>query len=316
MRVHLAVLVLAAAAACKMQDASTPAPGVTGATGPSAQEAQAVPTPTTARPDNCTVDAMAKDMATLIDAANHGQSVVATDGCSLFDGPLLVRGWPRTQEVVKGKMLSGGECTSIMHLDQGNVEFGRQDGRLVVVRFKNLTDAAVVAQEEAAGAVLEQSLIKAARCPIPERRLRSEQDASVAVTYTVAAVALQKLLTDGTPPEADVTQTMTRVCQLHAKETLPKLDPPAPFAAGARLMAGSFKVFKSAARTAKASDPALNAVQDAATKVLKDAPTTNLDGVCAMWSMAKGVQEGLAKAPKGNKKPATAKAPAKKKTRK
>ena len=78
-----------------------------------------------------------------------------------------------------------------------------------------------------------------------------------------------------------------------AKKKAPADGPVEPFAAMARVMAGSFTVFKTAAANVNAKDPGLTAVQPAAQRILKEKPTTNLQGACASWSMALAVEKGL-----------------------
>lgn len=250
----------------------------------------------------CSVDPFVAGWPALLERANKGERVVTVNGCSLFDGALLVRGWNATADDLASQLVLNDACEATLKLPQGEVTLALLDGQVWVSRMRNVTDAALVEQEKEAGAALDAALIQAARCPAAQHRLKTQEDAAVAMSYALAAGTLQRLLADGSVPEPAVVDAMGKVCASPAATVA--APTPAPFAAMARMMAGSFSVFGNAAGQVKAKDAGLTAVLPAAQKVLKDAPTGNLQGVCATWDMARAVQAAVVKAKaKGGKAP-------------
>jgi hypothetical protein len=277
--------------------------------------------------DPCGVDEAARAAVELGRRAEAGEAVVAEDGCSLFDGKLLARGFPKTVAQARNALKMEERCAPSFTAAGSLVTLGYRDGVWWVTRVKNVTDDRILAEEHGASAAIQNALIQAARCPSASRRLRSEADASVAVAYGLATDALRKVLsgeTDKEPIPPDTKDALARVCKAVQKPTpsAAAVKPKAglvdvlqgavanpsqvePLAAMALVMAGSLAVFGSAAAQVNMRDKALEAVRPHARGVLGAAPKTNLEGVCATWAMVEGAL---------TPQPATTgKAPAKKK---
>jgi len=270
-------------AACK----ATPAPPVAGLTADA----------------GCNGGQWAADIARLGKKAAKGESIVSPEGCSLYDGKLLARGFPQTASDARAVMRGGDTCAPTITSAGAEVTFGRINGEPVVTSVKSPTDERLLKQEKESGISLQSVLLKAARCPSPQRRLKEDKDATTAMTFALASDALQKALNSegkNAAVDTETVQTLDRVCapikKAQGKKSRGvtdaisdalqnKLDPE-PYAAMALVMAGSFSVFGQAASAVNAKDSTMVALKPSAAAVLAQPPDTNDEGVCALWTMA------------------------------
>jgi len=262
----------------------------------------------------CSADVWVPQVVELGKRAAEGQSVVTRDGCSLFDGKLLARGYPLGDDEVRKALTLTKDCLPVLKTAGGEYSFVKTPEGLRISRVKSVTDEALLKEQQEAGTALDTAILQAARCPRADRRLDDDQDASVAMAYALAASALQQALVavDGKSrgPDAATSDALNKVCatvkrpkvllkdQLGdadaIKRTLTGQVDVEPFAAMAVVMASSFTVFNRAAKEMKVNDPGLNHVRPAAVAVLSQPPQNNLEGVCSVWTMAETVMQAAA----------------------
>ncbi|MEW5854790.1 MAG: hypothetical protein AB2A00_38800 [Myxococcota bacterium] len=264
----------------------------------------------------CDLEAWGRDVMDMVKRGQEGESVVAPGGCSLFDGKLLVRGFPETAEKARMALVADEDCVPTLNTPHAQLRLTRVDGKAMVTLARSTgpgTDVPPSAIPE--GKDWESALLRAARCPSPERRIKSDKDASVTLAYAVAMDALQASLEEsvgqGTGPSEKARESLVRVCK-GVKKFSPVKDPSAarakgekavpssggnaevePLAATALIMAGSFTVFGEAATKFRVDDASLKAVRGMALGVVSNPPKTNLEGVCAMWAMANDMHGNL-----------------------
>jgi hypothetical protein len=238
--------------------------------------------------------------------AARGETVVAADGCSLFDGALLARGYPASREEARPSLTVDGACVPVLAVSGSHLWLQRRDGQVVVTRARMVDGAE---QEPPEVKDWETGLVRAARCPLPERRLRTERDAGAALSFALAMAELRQALeaagAGGAGPDAQTRAALDHLCKSvpapalvteegrareGARTALPVRPGQAadldPLAANAVVMAGSFTILGQAAGQLEVGDPGLKAVRPAALGVLAHPPRTNLEGACALHFMA------------------------------
>lgn len=268
------------------------------------------PPPPTVPDAGCPWGEVSQAVVSLGKRAATGDSIVSPEGCSLFDGKLLARGFPTTTAEAREKLSFGPGCVPTLNSGGSRLTLGQEGAGWTVTQVRNLNDETMLEKDKEAGLSLQTELIKAARCPRPDLRLKSDDDAGASVAYALATEALQRLLA-GEPAEKAVPQDTRDVLDKVCKEA-EKLTPVssgtaeeqgllgtlqaavkdraqvAPLAAMALVMAGSLTVFGEAANRMELRDEQLERIKPFARGVLGHAPRTNLQGVCSTWSMVTG----------------------------
>ena len=264
------------------------------------------PAPASPSGDACRAEGWLTDVVELGQRAARGDSVVTPEGCSLFDGALLGRGFPATSEEARVLLTVEEGCVPVLAVSGSRLWLERRDGKAMVARAR-MVDAA--ASEPPDVKDWETGIVRAARCPAPERRLKTERDAGAALSYALAMAELRQALeavgAKQGGPSVETRAVLDNLCKAtgplapvsdekKAREAAagalpvsagkgPDID---PFAANALVMAGSFTIFGTAAGQLKVEDPGIKAVRPAALGVIAAPPRTNLEGVCALHFMA------------------------------
>ncbi|MBI5493527.1 MAG: hypothetical protein HY904_00785 [Deltaproteobacteria bacterium] len=251
--------------------------------------------------DTCSGPDRASGLVELGRRAAAGEDVVTPDGCSLFDGRLLARGFPADATAALPLIAAApNSCTADARVAGSQVSFARTDGRWRVTRVRNITQDQGGVEAPSVG--VQDDVVRAARCPLPSRRLRSADDAQVAAAWGLAAEALRNVLAGRRGADAirdETRKALDTVCAAPGANT-PAVDGgsgPAddvgPLAASARILAGSLAVFGRAQEKLKERDAELEAARPFARALLDRPPATNLQGACATWRMARDTLASL-----------------------